>query len=258
MAETEGEVFRPPYLAFATFWNFIDELSEHSLPPVIDRSLMGGKSGTDQANLLAALRAFGLIDEERNVLPLMNELVVKDVDARKAVMRRLILEQYATPLAVSGENGTEQQLTDSFRTSFNMDAAETRRKSITFFLHAARVTGIALSPYFPQTRTGSGNPGQGKPRSKPRKKPPSPPGDPAGAKSDTPPTDYEIVVQLKTGGVMRLTVDVNPLTLVGSDRDFFFKVVDWLTGYDSANKDGPSEEGPSGQPSGDGGVVTTP
>ena len=67
---------------------------------------------------------------------------------------------------------------------------------------------------------------------------------------------------------MTLAVSVNPLNLRGEDREFFYGIVDMLADYaeqheatnpaenDNTNKNGPSEEGPSGQPSEDSGGVT--
>ena len=66
--------------------------------------------------------------------------------------------------------------------------------------------------------------------------------------------------------MMRPTVDVKPANLSGTDRKNFYDIVDKLTGctYEharatssaNADKNGPSAEGPSGQPSWDGGGVT--
>ena len=65
---------------------------------------------------------------------------------------------------------------------------------------------------------------------------------------------------------MSLMVDVNPLSLRGEDRKFFYEVVDMLADYvethqsnamdGRSDKNGPSEEGPSGRPSEDSGGVT--
>ena len=79
------------------------------------------------------------------------------------------------------------------------------------------------------------------------------------AQRDVPPDDVNTyTVRLRTGGTMSLTVNVNPLSLRGDDRAFFYEIVDKLSDYAGGpNKNGPSEEGPSGQPSGDGGGVTS-
>lgn len=260
--------FKPPYLPFTTWWRFTEELSAYPLPPQIDRSLMGSKSGSDQVNLLASLRTFGMIDDERRVQPAFVELATADADVRKERLRELLEKYYADALQVSAQNGTEQQLHECFRDKYGMDGADTRRKAVTFFLHAARRAEIPLSAHFPSTRSGSGSPGQK--RARPRKKLQGSGGGTAD-RADTPPrpkSEYETSVNLQTGGTMTLTVSVNPLNLRGDDRDFFYGIVDMLADYAeqhqvkdptqviSENKNGPSKEGPSGQPSEDGGGVT--
>ncbi|WP_235661589.1 hypothetical protein [Mycobacteroides abscessus] len=231
---TEVSGFKPPYMAFQTFWRFIDELSGPGLPPVIDRSLMSSKSGTDQANLMAALRAFNLITDDNSVNAAFNTLVSAAGDERKGQLRELVETYYQRQLVISGQNGTEQQLNDSFRDAFGISGADTLRKSVTFFLHASREAGISLSQHFPNTRSGSGAPGQAraKPRGRPKKKvPPTPPLPP----NPNPGSGSSITVRLQTGGTMRLIVDVDPISLVGEDRTFFFEVLDLLNEYTAAH-----------------------
>lgn len=270
MADDDRGNFKPPYLPFTTLWNFVGELAAHPLPPAIDRSLMGTKSGSDQVNLLATLRTFGMIDDDHKVQPAFVEFAVADENARKKYLRLLVEKYYADALAVSSQNGTEQQLHECFRDKYGADGADTRRKAVTFFLHAARRAEIPLSPHFPSTRPGSGSPGQR--RKSPKKRVGSTGGGNGGnaaERVDTPPrpkSDYETSVELRTGGTMSLTVNVNPLNLRGEDRKFFYEVVDMLADYaekhqikeldGDTDKNGPSEEGPSGRPSEDGGGVT--
>jgi hypothetical protein len=267
MAEEERSGFRPPYLPFATFWRFVEELATHPLPPVIDRSLMGTKSGSDQVNLISALRTFGLIDDDRSVRPELVELAADDAEVRKEKLRELVKRHYAAALEVSAQNGTEQQLHECFRGQYGVDGADTRRKSVTYFLHAARRADIPLSPHFPSTRSGSGAPGQRRSRAKKKVVAATTINSGSDGAGQSPKADYEISVKLQTGGTMSLTVNVNPLSLRGADRAFFYEIVDMLADYadqhpadpgtrPQADKNGPSEEGPSGQPSGDGGGVT--
>ncbi|CPV65748.1 hypothetical protein [Mycobacteroides abscessus] len=247
----EGSGFKPPYMAFQTFWRFIDELSGPGLPPVIDRSLMSSKSGTDQANLVTALRSFNLINDDNTVNATFNALVTASGEERKQLLRELVQTYYQPQLAVSAQNGTEQQLNDSFRNGYGIVGADTLRKSVTFFLHASREAGIALSQHFPNTRSGSGAPGQAraKARAKPRKKAPATPVVPPAP----PPTANPAVnVRLQTGGTLQLLVDVNPITLVGEDREFFFKVLDLLTEYSAAHpQTPPAASAADGDDSGD-------
>lgn len=225
-----AEGFKPPYMAFQTFWNFIEELASHPLPPVIDRSLMNSKSGTDQANLLGALRTFGLIDAENHVQPSLTALTEKDPEARKRALADLVRTHYAAALRVSDDNGTQAQLAVCFRENYGISGADTLRKSMSFFLHAARNTDIPLSPHFPATRSGQGGPGKSKTR-KPRKPRSNADTGRAGSTGQQPTDQYQLNVQLPTGGTMTLSVSVNPISLRGQDRDFFYDIVDKLTDY---------------------------
>ena len=172
--DEQESVFKPPYLSFQTFWNFIGELSKKPLPPQIDRSLLSSKSGTDQLNLTSTLKSFALIRDDLSVEPRLDQLVNADEDQRKKLLAEIVHQYYPDPLRVSAENGTEKLLHDSFRESYGLDAADTRRKSITFFLHAARTADIELSPHFPATRTGSGGGGSPRPRKASSRKPKPP------------------------------------------------------------------------------------
>lgn len=220
--------FKPPWMAFQTFWGFGQELSGHDLPPVIDRSLMSSKSGTDQANLLAALVAFELIDESNVVQPALAEIANSDAERRKSALAVLIKKFYAGPLEVSAANGTQAQLLERFREDYGVTGADTLRKATTFFLQACRTAEISVSPHFKQTRASGG--GGSRPR-KARK--PKINGDngatPPPAQPNT--EEHRVSVALQTGGTMTLSVSVNPLSLRGEDRTFFYDIVDKLTDY---------------------------
>lgn len=215
--DTDEQGFKPPYMSFQTFWNFIDELSMKPLPPRIDRSLMGSKSGTDQANLNMALTSFGFTDADANVRPLLAGIVVANDDGRKSMLRDLLQQHYVHPLAVSAKNGTQADLEAAFRDGYpGIASADTRRKAITFFLHATRAAGIDLSPHFPQTRSGSGAPGAPKvKRQSTRRKPATKtePGAvsaiPAGGNSE----GEVVVVDLGTAGRVVIAVNVRWLEL---------------------------------------------
>ena len=232
MTEAVQSDFKPPYMAFQTFWRFVSDLSMNPLPPRIDRSLMDSKSGTDQANLINTLKAFGLIDEDQRVLPALIALTDTDEEGRKPLLGEIVKQRYAAALAVSDSNGTANQLDDCFRDNYAVTGADTLRKSITFFLHAARAAGLPLSPHFKQTRAGQG--ARGQPRKRPSQRKPkntaSAPGvyPSDGAKQSH---AYQLNVRLRTGGTMTLTVNVNPISLRGDDRSFFYEIVDKMTDY---------------------------
>lgn len=230
--ENEDWVFKPPYMSFQTFWNFTDELSKKPLPPRIDRSVMAGKSGTDQANLYLTFTSFRLIDEKTNVLPLLEELVAADSEQRKALLAKMIEEHYAEPMRISADNGSEKDLQDVFRDSYPAIASgDTRRKAITFFLHAARLAGLELSVHFPKTRSGSGAPGAARAKKTVRRKPAAPSPANEVQRPDTDNDGDTYTVQLGSGGSVSVVVQVNLFDLTTPDRTFVIDLVDKLKGY---------------------------
>ena len=236
MDEPSQNDFRPPYLSFKTFWSFLEELLSNPVPPQIDRSLMRSKSGSDQVNLTAALKAFGLIDAGQTVTGL-RELASGEEQARIRWLADQVRKHYPVQVKVSEENGTEQQLRESFRESFKIESADTLRKAMTFFLHAARAAGIAISPHFPTTRSGSGAPGTPKPRrSASRRKAAADSSNSSrgngSAKSGSADGDT-YSVDLASGGSVSVVVSVNLFELTKTDRKFVIELVDALRDYDA-------------------------
>ncbi|WP_282944506.1 hypothetical protein [Cellulomonas endometrii] len=232
MSESDpSTTFKPPYMPFQTFWNFLGDLSEKPLPPQIDRSLMSSKSGTDQANLVGALKAFGLTDERGAVTRDLALLTESDIELRRLALADLVRRFYSEPLKVSEVSGTEAQLRDVFRDEFQITSSDTMRKAIAFFLHAARTAGVELSSHFPQTRGGPGSSGAPRARRSPTRKRPKVPVVVEAIGPVAMSSRSEKTVTLATGGTMTLTVSVDPLTLRGEERAFFYQVVDLLDDY---------------------------
>ncbi|HEX8081340.1 MAG TPA: hypothetical protein VF557_14110 [Jatrophihabitans sp.] len=237
-AEPKPESFKPPYMSFQTFWRFIEELRAKPLPPQIDRSLMRSKSGTDQANLNATLDALGLVGPAGEVRAELKALVHGDDEGRRRVLAEIVRHFYPAPIAVSDQNGTNQQLQEAFRDAYGMTAGETRRKAVTFFLHACREAGIELSPYFPSTRAGAGAPGAARAR-KPRPRRTAAPTVPEATSQPATVTHSDVAgdrysVPLASGGTVAVIVDVNLFDLTTDDRNFVIELIDKLKGYGPA------------------------
>src|SRR5207245_810656 len=97
------------------------DLAAKPLPPRIDRTMLKSKSGTDQANLLFALRAFELIDESNSVnIASLVPIAQGDEEARAEALGDLVRTHYAGALAISDSSGTEGQLHDWFRDTFGL------------------------------------------------------------------------------------------------------------------------------------------
>jgi hypothetical protein len=242
--------FRPPYMSFQTFWNYVEELADKPLPPRIDRSIMKTKSGTDQANLTMAFTSFGFTDAEGNVQPALVHLVERTPkEDRLTAFGNLMQGFYTGPLTVSAKNGTPADLNKAFTDDYpSIQSADTRRKAVTFFLHAARKSGIELSPHFPATRGGQGAPGTPRPakRTSPRRrKDPGSDGTGAtgaeGSNSNRQQGDH-YTVDLTSGGQVTVSVTVNLFDLTTDDRTFVIDLVDKLKGYPSAAQPQKQEE----------------
>ncbi len=248
--EMETTAFRPPYMSFQTFWNFIDELAGKPLPPRVDRSIMTSKSGTDQANLKSALTSFELTDAEGNVRPDLTNLVQMDQGQRAVAFRDLIRKHYAGPLRVSEQVGTPADLNKAFSDDYpSIASGDTRRKAVTFFLHAARGAGIELSPHFPITRSGSGAPGAPKAkRSSSRKRQNNDGGGSSRIVTPPPPGGgHTQTVTLESGGTVTLNYDVNMFKVSDADERFVLDLIKKLRTYRSGSyvPDNESEDGAS-------------
>lgn len=231
MDDTTTSEFKPPYLAFKTFWTFVDELLAKPLPPKLDRSLMRSKSGSDQASLTAALKSFDLIDDVQGVTGL-RALADADEAGRIHWLGQQLRLHYPVQVKVSEGNGTEQQLRDSLKESFGLGSADTIRKAMTFFLHAARTAGIEISPHFPVTRSGSGAPGAPKPRRPTKRKPPPSPAPDKNEGSGRLTVSGDIyTLTMASGPVVTFAVQINVMEASVEDRNFIFAIIDKLRGY---------------------------
>lgn len=134
----------PPYASFRTILHLLDRIKEDDgAPPRIDRSYLKGSEG-GKTQVLATLKALGLIDGNGNVSPNLTNLV--PVEARKGGFLQLLRLYYAEPNRLGTVNATQKQLEEAFDTwGLNGD---TRRKAIAFYLHAAKFCGLPLSKYF--------------------------------------------------------------------------------------------------------------
>ena len=236
MEPSDAEGMTPPWMSFQTFWKFLEDVASKPLPPKLDRSMMTSKSGTDQTNLITTMQTFGLIDEASRVQLVFESFQIADADGRKAMLGNWVHVQYGPALRVSAENGTHQDLTNVFRDELGMTGADTRRKAITFFQHAAQHAGITLSPHFPKTRTGSGAPGTPKTKRTGARRKSKQDGNgvgSGGASDDKPPQTqgHTQTVTLKSGGTVTLAYDGNMFEVTDEDEAFVLSLINKLRNY---------------------------
>ena len=163
------EAPKPPYGAFRTFWNFIEQLSENGpLPQLLDRSQMGNRGGSARSELYMALRFFGLIDERKAPTEALRELVAYYPE--KAKLREAVEASYAAVIALDLTTATPKQVDEQLMEKGSMPSTVQRARL--FFLNACESAGIDI-----------GLPLKNAPRSTPRRKARKPS---AKAKAETP------------------------------------------------------------------------
>lgn len=168
MSEADGEKKPiPPYLAFSTLLGFIDSMAASGLPHQIDKSIMKNMSGTNQSWTLGCLKFLQLTTDENNPTEKFKQLVAVDSEKRKEAMRNIIIEAYPFIFHAQGfdlKTATPKQLDDQFESAGV--TGETKKKSVRFFLTAAKHAGLDISTHLNQVklRTRATNAKSRKPR----------------------------------------------------------------------------------------------
>jgi hypothetical protein len=231
--EGEGEKeFTPPYnITWTTLLNFMERLQGETLPNRIDRTYLSTYSGATQTYLISALRTFGFIGPNNEVLDSLREMV-RNSDDRPKLIADLLRNHYPGPVRLGMTNATTGELIEAFDKDFGQKG-NTARKAMTFFLHAAQYAGLQLSPHWKYSRPGPG--GGPRPNRKPRapKRLGAKDGSAPGADQHAPPQGNTDTVALGSGGTVTLTVSVNLFDLSTSDRDFVLHLIDKMKGYKS-------------------------
>jgi hypothetical protein len=222
-----------PYLAFATFTNALDNVAAHGVPNVIDRSSFPSFSGAAVAGTLSAFRFFGLISDEGKPLPSLHDLAV-DKERRKENIRALLEKHYAPLIALDLSRSTPSEFDGAFSSeTFNV-SGDTRTKAKTFFLKAAQFADISISKLLlNKVRVSPSNKRSKRVKTNGVGERNTATG--AVQQRYTPPTEGMKTIQLDSGGTLTLTATVNVLALTGRDRDFVFKLIDLLNGYEAGN-----------------------
>lgn len=174
----------PPYLPYKTIGTFLDSLKV-ALPQRIDRSLMKSMSGGMQSALMLALAYLDLINAETGAITeKLNRLIHSEGAERQKVLQEILTATYPFIFkdGLQLERATSSQLEERFKNSGL--SGDTLRKSVTFFLKAAKDAGLKVSPHIKSVRS---KPGAAKQRRSIGEKPEIP------VSKDTAPTQPEEV-----------------------------------------------------------------
>jgi hypothetical protein len=145
----EPKKLTPPYISFKTLLNFLDQLRV-GIPHRIDHTVMGKFSGTARTQILTTLKYLQLVNPDDTATEMLQKLVRPDgID--KKYLREIIIAAY--PFVF--KNGVElsRMSLGHLKELFEAAGASggTTRKSIAFFVAAAKEIGMELYPRLKMT-----------------------------------------------------------------------------------------------------------
>jgi hypothetical protein len=219
-----------PYVPFATFETGLDKLAHlGGIPPKIDHSVFLSMGGLQKGQVISAFKFLGLIDSNGIPDPLLSKLALNK-DTRKEILRTILEERYpnisVSDLATMSPGQLDTKLSDK---TYNVSGA-TRQKARTFLLKAAEYAGIPLSKLLTTKGPRGGRNGPKKTSDKGKGSTAATP----KPKEQSGNSGTEKTVELKNGGTVTLSLDVNILELKGNDRKFVFELIDKLDVYEHA------------------------
>ncbi len=253
MTDEDSNSIAPPYISFRTFLNLIERLAEGGIPQHIDRSYWKGfLSGSLGPQVMTALRFFGMITGTDNEPTPDLERIVEDKEHRKQIVAEMLRKLYAPVFNdVDLARATTGHLEKTF-TKYFKQSADTRRKSITFFLHAAQYVEFPLSPHLKEaSRTRSTATRSTNHHSTPKK--PQPNIVASATRETSRPKQTQTTfdpfkmisgentktITLRSGGKISLVCTVDWIGIDQGDRTFVFSLIDQLKNYE---QDGLNEE----------------
>ena len=221
----------PPYVSYRTFRNFLVQMEKQGLPGRIDRSVLAHKSGSVQSQLFLALRFLELIHKSGKPTEDLKRLLRGGQRERMTLFKSLLERSYPFVFGTGFdvETATSDQTEELFRRTGA--SGETLRRCISFFVAAARESGIPVSSYIKPHR-GKKSPSRS-----------SPQGDPAPAVTTSlprpPPSGTtRKVVPLRGGGTLTLDLDVDLFDLAASDRKLIFSLIDQIQAFEEPDDSG--------------------
>lgn len=221
----------PPYMPYKTFGTFLDHLRAIGMPSHIDKSVMASLSGGMQSWLKAALRYMKLINADDTPTEMLEKLAAAQGDDRKALLRELFSTSYAFLNGkVDLKNTTPVKLRQAIVDEGGQ--GETVEKIIAFMIAMGKDAGVTMSPLLTK-RAASVR----RPRVKPADRP-IPNGDDADdddtdGDTGSADTSMKTITLPKSGGTLTLSGNINLFTLVGTERELVFKLIDTMTAFET-------------------------
>ena len=222
----------PPYVSFNTFKTLLDWLKVEGVPLRLDRSFWHDKfSGSTGSQLMASLRFLGLLDGN-NPLPELENLIQAEFDKKSLVLKALIQNSYTFINFEELHRATPSMLISWFKT-YPIDG-HTLRKAISFFISASIEAELPISNSIKKmSKYRSKSKGLETGNKTSQINSPSNSISPAiNSVNTTKSAINQSTVNLKSGGALNLSIDVNLFDLSEADRKFVLSVIDAVKNYE--------------------------
>lgn len=231
----ETKTITPAYVPFKTFTSVIDSFSSF-LPDQIDPTVWPSYSGGMKSQLLGALKFLGLISEDGKPTEALRSLAHTDPQQRPAKFREILKGAYSSLMSLDLTKATPGSFDAEMR-RYGQEG-ETHRKASSFFLQAAKWSGVPLSPLLMKKgslagsrrkRATNGASAKAKTETVPKHEM-NVATDPAFS-ATAPGSNREIL--LSGGGKMILRTDRDLFQMNAIDRKFVMEILERLETYES-------------------------
>ena len=236
-----------PYATFDTFVTVLQEFTDAGIPTVIDKETFADKSRHDKWQLLGTFKFLDLMDNDGNPTEKLRYLVNQS-DTRPAVLRRIMELAYASIFEYGLDNLSREVLDGILSDQYAVNG-ETLKKARSFFTNACKFVGLELPSAITQRVR------QRRAKQIPLKTEPtltfpeesdeevktSPKNEnmldeliKQNGRNEASPS-FLHTINLKSGGRLTLSAEVDVWKLNKEDRNLVFKLVDDMKEYEDSD-----------------------
>ncbi|MDX2273968.1 MAG: hypothetical protein NW206_00835 [Hyphomonadaceae bacterium] len=147
MLKPRATAFKPPDVPYEAFTRALRLFKEGGLPARVDRSVLSPRFGAKAVGVIAAFQFLGLADAKGATGDASGQLVdALDQEQWPRVFSPILESAYAPIFEIDLATATLHQLNEQFATAYGI-SGEGRRKTVFFFISAARDAKLDLSNY---------------------------------------------------------------------------------------------------------------
>jgi Family of unknown function (DUF5343) len=237
-------ILTPPYATFDTFIQILNKYKENGIPSVINKETFEDYTRHNKWQLLGAFKFLGLIDEYGTPTPDFNYLIIDE--SRQATLRQLIQSAYALIFEKDIMTIKRDELDSIFRNDYKING-ETLKKARTFFTHACKFAQISMSQNIATRKRRKFLTELNKDTDllKELEMETDKQSEEKNMQNEEMQDTQNIISQpaftniinLKSGGKLTLSVEVDIWELNKADRDFVFEIKDSMKEYEDSQKD---------------------